>query len=35
MSNEEGCEALDAGEESIFVPPLPPQCKFQGESLHV
>ena len=35
MCNEEGCEAegvtLAAGEESIFGPPLPPQCRFQGE----
>ena len=35
MCNEEGCEAegvtLAAGEESIFGPPLLPQCRFQGE----
>ena len=28
MSNEEGCDALDAGEESIFGPPLPPECNL-------
>ena len=33
--DEERCEAegvtLAAGEQSIFGPPLPPQCRFQGE----